>query len=92
MFSVEQMGFRRYSENVLRMVRGANMSSQTAMTLMCVVEFALWAVFGLLFWTRKLHRRFPAMGSYLALRVASMLCCFSFTLARRGTGSMTTAT
>jgi len=47
------------------------MSSQTAMSLMCVVEFALWAVFGLLFWTRKLHRRFPAMGIYLALHIAA---------------------
>jgi len=42
------------------------------MTLMSVAEFALWAVLGLLFWTKKLHRRFPAMGIYLALRVASM--------------------
>jgi hypothetical protein len=48
------------------------MSSQTAMFLMCVVEFALWAVFGFLFWTRKLNRRFPAMGVYLALHVAAM--------------------
>jgi hypothetical protein len=37
-----------------------------------VAEFALWAAFGFLFWTRNLHRRFPAMGVYLALRVASM--------------------
>jgi len=48
------------------------MSSQTAMTLMCMMEFALWAVFGFLFWTKKLHRRFPALGIYLALRLASM--------------------
>jgi hypothetical protein len=48
------------------------MSPQTAMALMAVVEFALWAFFGFLFLTRKLHRRFPAMGGYLALRVASM--------------------
>ena len=48
------------------------MSSQTAMSLMSVAEFALWAVLGFLFWTKKLHRRFPAMGVYLALRVASM--------------------
>jgi hypothetical protein len=48
------------------------MSSQTAMSLMAVVEFALWGVFGFLFWTRKLHHRLPAMGGYLALRVASM--------------------
>jgi hypothetical protein len=42
------------------------------MSLMSVAEFALWAVLGFLFWTKKLHRRFPAMGAYLALRVASM--------------------
>lgn len=38
---------------------------------MSMVEFALWAVLGLLFWNRKLHRRFPAMWSYLVLRLAS---------------------
>ena len=48
------------------------MSSQTAMSLLSVAEFALWAAFGYLFWTRDLHRRFPAMGVYLALRVVSM--------------------
>jgi hypothetical protein len=48
------------------------MSSQTAMSLMSMAEFALWAVLGYFFWTRKLHRRFPAMGYYLALRIASM--------------------
>jgi hypothetical protein len=47
------------------------MPLQTAMTLMCGVEFALWAIFGFLFWTRKLHRRFPALGIYLALRLVS---------------------
>jgi len=48
------------------------MSSQTAMSLMSVVEFGLWASLGLLFWSRDLHRRFPAMGAYLALRLVSM--------------------
>ena len=48
------------------------MSPQTAMSTMAVAEFALWAVFALLFWIRGLHRRFPAMSIYLALRVASM--------------------
>jgi hypothetical protein len=48
------------------------MSSQIAMSMMSLAEFALWAVLGFLFWTKKLHRRFPAMGAYLALRVASM--------------------
>lgn len=48
------------------------MSSQTAMSLMTVAEFGLWAALGLLFWKRGLVRRFPAMGAYLALRVLSM--------------------
>ena len=48
------------------------MSSQTAMTLMAFVEFALWAVFAFLFWKKTLHRRFPAMGAYLALHIAAM--------------------
>ena len=47
------------------------MSSQTAMTLLSVAEFALWVVLGFLFWTKKLQRRFPALGAYLALRLAS---------------------
>jgi hypothetical protein len=41
------------------------------MSVMSVCEFILWIVLGFLFWQKKLHRRFPAMGSYLALRVAS---------------------
>jgi hypothetical protein len=41
------------------------------MSAMSVVEFLLWAVLGFLFWKKNLHRRFPAMGGYLALRVAS---------------------
>jgi hypothetical protein len=48
------------------------MPLQTVMSLMSVAEFALWAVLGILFWKKKLHRRFPAMGAYLALRVVSM--------------------
>jgi hypothetical protein len=42
------------------------------MSLMSMTEFALWVVLGFLFWTKKLQRRFPAMGGYLALRVVSM--------------------
>lgn len=38
---------------------------------MSMVEFLLWAVLGFLFWKKNLHRRFPAMGGYLALRIAS---------------------
>jgi hypothetical protein len=48
------------------------MSAQTAALMMCVVEFALWAVLSSLFWKKELHRRFPAMGVYLALHVAAM--------------------
>ena len=36
------------------------------------MEFVLWVVLGVLFWSKRLHRRFPAMSSYLALRVFSM--------------------
>jgi hypothetical protein len=41
------------------------------MSLMSAAEFALWVVLGFLFWTKKLHHRFPAMGGYLALHVGS---------------------
>jgi hypothetical protein len=42
------------------------------MSLMSLAEFALWAMLAVLFWAKSLHRRFPAMGGYLALRLASM--------------------
>jgi len=42
-----------------------------AMSTMSGAELVLWAVLGLLFWRKNLNRRFPAMGIYLALRVAS---------------------
>lgn len=38
---------------------------------MSTAEFLLSATLGFLFWKKGLQRRFPAMGSYLALRVAS---------------------
>ena len=38
---------------------------------MSTVEFLLSAALGFVFWKKGLHRRFPAMGSYLGLRVAS---------------------
>jgi hypothetical protein len=41
------------------------------MAVMSGAEFLLWATLAYLFWKRKLHRRFPAMGSYLALHVAA---------------------
>jgi hypothetical protein len=47
------------------------MSAQNAMSLMSVAEFALWVVLGFLFWTKKLHHRFPAMGGYMAMHVGS---------------------
>ena len=47
------------------------MSSHLAMSVMSVAEFFLWAVLAFLFWKKGLHRRFPAMGAYLALRLAS---------------------
>jgi len=40
-------------------------------------EFVLTTVLGYLFWKNNLHRRFPAMGSYLALRVASAPILFA---------------
>jgi hypothetical protein len=43
-----------------------------AMSLMSAAEFLLWAVLGFLFWKKGFHRRFPAMSTYLALRVGSM--------------------
>jgi hypothetical protein len=42
-----------------------------AMSLMGGAEFVLSAALGFLFFKRKLQQRFPAMGMYLALRVAS---------------------
>jgi hypothetical protein len=47
------------------------MSSNVAMSVMGAIEFLLVAVLAFLFWRRKLQRRFPAMGAYLALRVVS---------------------
>jgi hypothetical protein len=42
------------------------------MSLMSVVEFALWATLGFLFWKKGLQKRFPALNIYLALRIGSM--------------------
>ena len=41
------------------------------MTILSWAEFLLSAVLAFLFWKKGLHGRFPAMGAYLALRVAS---------------------
>jgi hypothetical protein len=42
-----------------------------AMSAMNAAEFLLWAALALLFWSKGLQRRFPAMGYYLALRAIS---------------------
>jgi hypothetical protein len=42
-----------------------------AMSAMNAAEFLLWAALAFLFWSKGLHRRFPAMGYYLALRAIS---------------------
>lgn len=47
------------------------MSSQLAMSTMSTAEFLFSAALGFLFWRKRLHKRFPAMGAYLALRVAT---------------------
>jgi putative Mn2+ efflux pump MntP len=47
------------------------MPLNSVMSVMSVVEFALWAVLAYFFWTKKLQKRFPAMGAYLALRLVS---------------------
>ena len=47
------------------------MSSQVAMSIMGFGEFLLSVLMGSIFWKRGLQRRFPAMGTYLALRVVS---------------------
>jgi hypothetical protein len=60
--------FREISQNDEKAVA----SSQTAIFLMCVAKSALSAVLCYLFWIKKLRRCFPAMGVYMALRVASM--------------------
>lgn len=43
-----------------------------AMSLMSVMEFALWATLGFLFWKKGLQKRFPAINVYLSLRIGSM--------------------
>lgn len=48
------------------------MPLDTAMSVMSGAEFLLWATLGYFFWSKGLHRRFPAMSTYLALRVGSM--------------------
>jgi hypothetical protein len=47
------------------------MSAQMAMSIMSVAEFSVWVALAFLFWRKNLNRRFPAMGAYLGLHVAS---------------------
>lgn len=42
-----------------------------AMAVMSSVEFLLWASLAFIFWNKKLQKRFPAMSTYLALRLVS---------------------
>jgi hypothetical protein len=49
----------------------AQMSSQMAMSTMSTAEFLLSAALAFVFWKKRLHKRFPAMGIYLTLRVAT---------------------
>jgi hypothetical protein len=48
------------------------MPLSTATYLLSAIEFLLWASVGYLFWAKKLHKRFPAMSTYLALHIFSM--------------------
>jgi len=48
------------------------MSSSLIMSTMSAVEFLFTALLVGLFWKKGFHRRFPAMGGYLALRLTSM--------------------
>jgi hypothetical protein len=43
-----------------------------SMSLLSAAEFLLWAAVGYFFWTKELHKRFPAMSTYLVLKVGSM--------------------
>jgi hypothetical protein len=47
------------------------MSSDNAMTVMSAAEFLLSAMLAFMFWKKGLHRRFPAMATYLAMRVVA---------------------
>ncbi len=51
---------------------------------MGAVEFLLLAVLGFMFWKKSLHRRFPSMGAYLALRVLSAPLFYLLLLGQSG--------
>jgi hypothetical protein len=60
------------------------MSLQLAMTIMSAAEFLLSAALGFVFWKKGLHRRFPAMGAYLLLRVVSTPVSSALLMGRMG--------
>jgi hypothetical protein len=60
------------------------MSSQLAMTTMVAAEFLLSTLLAYAFWKKALHRRFPAMWTYLTLRVASTPVLSFLLLAQSG--------
>ncbi len=52
------------------------------MSVMSVAEFLLWATVGFLFWRKGLQERFPAMSTYLMLKVGSMPILISLLFAQ----------
>jgi hypothetical protein len=55
-----------------------------AMSVLALAEFLLSALLAFMFWKKSLHRRFPAMGTYLALRVVSIPVLSLLLLAQSG--------
>ncbi len=58
--------------------KGLRMPLNLPMALMSAAEFLLWAILGFVFWKKGLQRRFPAMSTYLGLRVGSMPILMGF--------------
>jgi hypothetical protein len=52
------------------------------MWAMTLAEVLLWTALALVFWKKQLHRRFPVMGGYLALRAVSTLFLFGLLYAQ----------
>jgi hypothetical protein len=48
------------------------MPLNVAMSAMTAAESVLWVALAIVFWSKGLHRRFPAMGIYLGLRAISI--------------------
>jgi hypothetical protein len=61
------------------------------MSIMSAAEFLLVAIVAFLFWKRKLQRRFPVMGAYLALRLASAPVLFFLVLENERVQSLTSS-